>query len=551
MSEAHDLDLLHPQTDLRPPETIMRLSRMGASFPTRLSFLRSLLRDLAAQKASLHRDARDWDTEGFGHATYRIALDGRDLTLITWTAPLEESNRTDRVIATAWDACFVLFHGVPTASDIASLGHHASVQEAGRYDPRILVVSRANKSVRLFDYVADALAAGHQPDPKRLADTGYLMRTTAVYGNGKFGMADRDAGSRPFRLEMLAVYLIREFTLDLVEHVAKARNAGAAKLSDVSKRVLGIGNSTGLGMAPFLVSHPVLLNNWILVRETALARVRALPATNKHEEFVALCKRATRHLAEWNVDDPTEQARIEALRAEWAAFDKSLPTNHPWDHLVRRAETGSESLQELVTALVLEPHGDLIDGLADCMGANDDGRIDPRQSIVDLKAIIRSHYGWATGMDLRRPEARAKAWYVSEEKLEPRLGEAVTVPQEHRRMPHDIPHRVQALAADLQAVDDKETVGVFLASNMAHRAIVNRVQTIARHPYGEIRDNLVAEDVRPIDLLRCKLAFFGAARFDPRSDLWTRIVLYQGAPCADELTTDNADDGFLPAFGTA
>ncbi len=76
------------------------------------------------------------------------------------------------------------------------------------------------------------------------------------------------------------------------------------------------------------------------------------------------------------------------------------------------------------------------------------------------------------------------------------------------------------------------------------------MQTVARHPYGEVRDNLVADGVRPIDLLRCKLAFFGAARFDPRSDLWTRIVLYQGAPCADELTVANADDGFLPAFGT-
>ena len=26
---------------------------------------------------------------------------------------------------------------------------------------------------------------------------------------------------------------------------------------------LGIGNSTGLGMAPFIVNHPTLLNNWI------------------------------------------------------------------------------------------------------------------------------------------------------------------------------------------------------------------------------------------------------------------------------------------------
>ena len=39
-------------------------------------------------------------------------------------------------------------------------------------------------------------------------------------------------------------------------------------------RSLGIGNSTGLGMAPFIVNHPTLLNNWVLARETALKEIR-------------------------------------------------------------------------------------------------------------------------------------------------------------------------------------------------------------------------------------------------------------------------------------
>ena len=61
------------------------------------------------------------------------------------------------------------------------------------------------------------------------------------------------------------------------------------------------------------------------------------------------------------------------------------------------------------------------------------------------------------------------------------------------------------------------------------------MQTTARYPYGEIRDNLVDGDCRPIDLLRCKLSFFGASKFDPKSDRWTRITLYQGAPTAADL----------------
>jgi hypothetical protein len=46
----------------------------------------------------------------------------------------------------------------------------------------------------------------------------------------------------------------------------------AVKLDKQICKNLGIGNSTGLGMAPFIVNHPTLLNNWILSRETALKR---------------------------------------------------------------------------------------------------------------------------------------------------------------------------------------------------------------------------------------------------------------------------------------
>jgi len=71
---------------------------------------------------------------------------------------------------------------------------------------------------------------------------------------------------------------------------------------------------------------------------------------------------------------------------------------------------------------------------------------------------------------------------------------------------------------------------------------VRRVQSVAGLDYAEVRDNLVAEGVRPIDLLRFKLAFFGASKFDPKSDLWTRITLFQGAPLPDEPTGADPDD---------
>ncbi len=55
-------------------------------------------------------------------------------------------------------------------------------------------------------------------------------------------------------------------------------------------------------------------------------------------------------------------------------------------------------------------------------------------------------------------------------------------------------------------------------------------------PYAEIHDNLLDAGTLPIDILRCKLAFFGATRFDPRSDRWVRISLFQDMPYPDEIS---------------
>ena len=36
-------------------------------------------------------------------------------------------------------------------------------------------------------------------------------------------------------------------------------------------------------------------------------------------------------------------------------------------------------------------------------------------------------------------------------------------------------------------------------------------------------------------MLRLKLSYFGAVKFDPKSDLWLRITMYQGAPLPHEM----------------
>ncbi|MDE0969054.1 MAG: hypothetical protein OSA51_06570 [Octadecabacter sp.] len=538
-----------PMLPLRTPDKVMRLRRMGASFPTRLSFLRVLLRRLSAEKAQVNRPVWVMDDDGFGHAVYTVPFGGHLYSLVAVSINLPPELRTDRVIASAWDTTYILYDGVPSTDEIARIVKTAPLQEAARFTERDLVLSRANKSVRLFAHTVERLQAGGQPDSDLVRSTGYLMRTTAVYGNGKFGIADRDVFAArdgmtgPFMAEMLTVWLIRGFTHDLVEHV------GGAQLDPHLKRHLGIGNSTGLGMAPFLVSHPLLLNAWILARETALARVRAIETLNalQIEAIYDLVSRAAQHLLEWQVPDVIGQQRIDQMRQEWPQLaaqitPETMSECYPLDRLWQNASEFSIDTQECLAALMIEPFGDLVDDLCNTMTTEHRVALDSSMTCAELQALIARDWNWAM-CDYEAPEACHQFWYLSEAKAEPRLGLRHEENGARLESPLDIGRKVACLAQDLHISD---TVANLLARHPEHRTAVRRVQTLDRAPYGEIRDNLIGRDCLPIDMLRCKLGFFGAAKFDPKSDRWTRITLCQGAPLRDEL--GGADDWWLPTF---
>ena len=540
----------------------MRLARMGASHQTRLSFMRSLVRRMAKENWSFERLRFDVDANGYGTSVYAVHAPECTLSLIAFTQALEPDQRTDRVIAEAWDATFNLFDGIPTDADLARLAENTPKQEAGRYTANELSLARANKSLRTFEHVVDALAAGRQPNIDFLADVGYLMRTTAVYGSGKFGCADRARiAERPetrgaFQAEMLEVYLIRWFTIDLVEHVAQSRGGSkAVALNSAIKRFMGVGNSTGLGMAPFLAKYPVLVNNWVTARETALARVRNLKAatSEQYNELRHLIERLRRHLDEWTVDDETQEHRIVTLRSEMADFERHLSNTdvlsgeRPWDALYLIAEDGySLEGQELIVSLLLEPHGKLVDDLAETMYADHAGRLEPSMTVANLRASIQNRYVWALARDYDIPEEQQYFWYYSEDKLEPRLSDRYTEPGAELEMPLAFGRDIAALENELANVIPSTSVAIFLLAHPEFRHLVRRVQTTEHFPYGEIHDSLIASEVRPIDLLRFKLAFFGASKFDPKSDLWTRITMFQGAPMPDELDQAKADDWAFP-----
>ncbi|MEM6588831.1 MAG: hypothetical protein AAF641_10315 [Pseudomonadota bacterium] len=547
------------QVALRSPDQVMKLARLGSFHQSRLSFMRQLLRRISRENWTFETREFNIDDRGVGHAVYTAHGPERSYSLVAFTHDLPPEARSDRVIATAWDATFALFDGLPTRDDIERLRNNVPQQEDGRVSGSELTLSRANRSVRLWDHVVERLAAGQQPDAALVGDVGYLMRTTAVYGSGKFGAADREVIAEraecraPFQVEMLTVYLIRTFVMDLVEHMARAKAPETATALDpVMRRRFGIGNSTGLGMAPFLVTHPALLHAWISARETALARVRsALHASlSEVETFRQCAERARLHAHGWQSAHPLQIAKLEGLRADMDRLCTHLKTAdltkpQPWNTLYQWGEAAlSLEGQEMLVSLLLEPHGDLIDDLCAEMAADETEtwRIDGTMTTSELRDTIERVYDWALAIDWEAQSPRARVWYVSENKLEPRLGERFDEPLEAYEQPLCPGRDAARLHADLTG---DEPLAAFLLRHPEHRHMARRAQIAARLPYAEIRGNTIDAAMLPIEMLRMKLSFFGASEFDPRSDRWVRITMFQHAPFPNELSLC-PDDWVLP-----
>ena len=148
--------------ELRDPNIIMKLSRLGSFHQSRLSFLRSFLNEF--KDWDYKRDLFNLDKNGFGTAVYSFKKNNRVYSLICYANKIDDDERSDRVIATKWDAAFTLHDGVPLKEDIERLRNEVPKQEVGRLSYKELTLSRANKSVRVFNHVVESLSNGSQPN---------------------------------------------------------------------------------------------------------------------------------------------------------------------------------------------------------------------------------------------------------------------------------------------------------------------------------------------------------------------------------------------------
>ncbi len=541
---------------VRENDNYMKLSRMGSRYPSRLSFSRSMLRRLINDNWEIHKSKFDLDKYGFGTVVYEIIINKQTYSLVCFSDFLDDKDRSDRVIASKWDTAYTLHVGKLSDQDLNRLKKTIPLQESGRNSPDELILSRANKSVRLFQYVVDCLSNGNQPDIYEINKVGYLLRTTAVYGSGKFGLSDftntknTTVFNQPFRAEMLSVYLIREFSIELVEHVARQINPKkAVKLDRKIKQHLGIGNSTGLGMAPFIIKHPKLINKWMKQYTKTLEEISQIELDSIiFENYKKLLNKALNYLEEVNTSDEFQINKNKLTTEDLKKYifyinDLDLSQKYKWLDILDYCDSNfNNDTQEIARVQLIELYPQISEELAEDMADEEIMEIDGNQSIGDLKQIINDKYSWIKDIDFNNKDSNYLFWYVSAAKLEPRLGERYNEQGSELEQNLGIAKMVSELFKQIKNVDENQLICEFLLTHPEYRGIVKRIQSLKNYPYSEVQDNVLDKKTIPIDMLRFKLSFFGANRYDPKSDRWLRVSFFSGAPYLSDLNNKNVDE---------
>ena len=536
--------------NLRSPDIVMNAERLGAMHQTRISFVRTLLRKIDREKWTLSTHLWDLDDNGYGQVIYRLQTPEHKYHLVVFCNEIADDERNDRVIAQKWDVTFGLVFGEIGQELLDNLKANVPLQEAGRNSNMVMVLARANKSVRVFDHIVSALAEGKQPDLEVLAQVGYILRTTAVYGNGKFGIYDfkpldhSEDFNQSFRAQMCAVYLLREFSLDWVDFLAKKKGGSkAAALHPEIKRYLGIGTATGLGMAPYLINHPCVVDQWLTTREEAVQATLVCDIeAEKAAYFSSLLARAIQHFTEI-VTINEQQATLNAtVVTELTSLQSTLMTTiedyTTWAEFLQAHDHLSLESQEVIISCLMELYPERVDAFQEKVNADENLTLPKGKVIQDLLDVLEARYQWAINIDFDEPKNSYWFWYRSVDKEEPRMGVRGQEPGADRELALDIARQAKNLYLALQQADPQQLISEFMLSKPKYRSIARRVWTMGHKKMGDIQMNVLHKTALPMHLLRCKLSMFGATKFDPRSDRWVRITLFQGAPLFSEVHSD-------------
>lgn len=553
---------------MRGADFLMQPERLSLLQTSRVSATRLLMAKAIRERWRIEK--RDWqiDDRARGRALYRIETPTMPFDFIVHSFEPRTGGRMGRIIGRVWDMMAALVEGPASAADIRITGEEIHKLYAGRATPGTLIWARSNRSGRAFDHTVEALAAGRQPDVSTLAEACYLMRNTGLDGNGTFGtrsfraLEDAHPLHRPLDAQMLSAYMMRVFSIDLVHHLARCRNANPATLDPGIQRFLGVGNGSALGLNFFVNNHPQLVDAWITARERAIVAAKRLPLRARDPKLARLLKLLDRAIVfrredrmEYerflpSADVAGDLAKVRAVAQQ--LFDTGeidgVRPRYPLAALadVIESRVNGEAFETFL-GLATELVPDVCDRLAETLRVEEEFVTEPDMSIGRLRDLLRTEYAWAFGMDLDSEAANRYVWYKSETAEEPRRGlrsEAGDV----FNLALDLPRLVRALDAEIATRPPGQSVARLLLELPQYRFVVSRVQSLSGLHYHSPHMNMMGEALVPCDITRLiNITIHGLDKTRDYLQRALRGVIYQGAPTVEDIATGADPDWFHPA----
>ena len=552
----------------RPDHEVMKTSRLAAIQPSRLSGTRAFMNKMIHERWDISNVLFDVDGNAEGTVIYSIKAPDQEFSFIGFSRPPSRTARTGRIIGQAWDMMGTLIEGPATEAEVETARREIPKLYTGRASAKTLIWCRSNRSMRVFDQTMAALAEGRQPAVEDIARVCYLMRNTGLDGNGTFGtrsfpsLGASHALGGVLQAQLLTAYLMREFSCDLVEHLAATASENAVKLDPQLRRYIGVGNGSALGLIFFVHKHPRLINALVSARETAIASARELklePADHRVIHLLDLLRQAIvfrrqdRMVYETFASSAEVANDLEQIAAALGEFQASglvmgRRADYPLDILASEfAGDLVPEAYETFLSLLIELVPEEADRLLAAAHGPDEFSVSPAETVESLKALVRDEYQWALDTDMNGPDAYKYVWYKSETAEEPRRGAREEVP-EALDLGLDVCGSIQALSTDLDREEGVLSFARFVMKHPEHRYMVARIQSLRGERYHTPRANINAEAFVPIDLVR--LMNVGIHGIDKTRDFLSRNlrgVLYHGAPTPDDLRAGYTGTWYYPA----
>ncbi|MGE3447403.1 MAG: hypothetical protein AB7H92_07445 [Microbacteriaceae bacterium] len=542
---------------MRSERDAMTPADMATAQASTISFADTLVTKMVAENWTFTLRHAHVDTEAAGVLAYDIVTPDSVMSFGVRSVfdPLS-GERLGRLRENSFDLYGVLMEG-PAHLPALETEHVEQLTKSwnGR-SAGCLGWSFANRSGRLFGATIDALAARREPTLKELwAGGGYLVRNAGFYGNGRHGsrawltLPPGHALAHPYHVDLLALYMWKLASLDLVERAARARDARSVGIPLAVRQAVGVGNSSGIGTIATLVRWPTTLAAIALTSEMAWAHGAELlksGGAGSRQRLAELIENALPGAA----DQASTDNGTESLPGLNLIRDEVLQGN-PCRAIAAAAAERRDELGGVIASCLASLDGDFalsVTGLIDALMRRIP-TVDPGMSVSAVLAIIQRRYTWVAELQKQGDVGREHFWYRSAENGENRRGERAVDPGVELETFVDVAGAIRSMTARLQASPPAMTIGEWLLSSPSDSSLVARVQLADQVPYTEIHGNLVAGHFVPADLIRYFLSSLGMRRLQPLSNQWLGGVFLADSPAqvTESLDLPGVDPQARPA----